>query len=88
MFVILSRLFIAALWSPAGKGLPSWLLFVMFNCDFDTFPCGIQGQMWYLIVLIPGVCRLSGFVVSYKRKYVNKVLVNRFVRLAQEKKCG
>ena len=29
-FVILSRLFIAALWSPAGKGLTSWLLFVMF----------------------------------------------------------
>ena len=32
VFVMLSRLFIAALWSPAGKGLISWLLFVMFNC--------------------------------------------------------
>ena len=32
VFVMLSRLFIAALWSPAGKGLTSWLLFVMFNC--------------------------------------------------------
>ena len=30
VFVILSRLFIAALWSPEGKGLSSWLLFVMF----------------------------------------------------------
>ena len=29
-FVMLSRLFIAALWSPEGKGLTSWLLFVMF----------------------------------------------------------
>ena len=29
VFVILSRLFIAALWSPEGKGLTSWLLFVM-----------------------------------------------------------
>ena len=27
---MLSRLFIAALWSPEGKGLTSWLLFVMF----------------------------------------------------------
>ena len=27
---VLSRLFIAALWSPEGKGLTSWLLFVMF----------------------------------------------------------
>ena len=29
VFVMLSRLFIAALWSPEGKGLTSWLLFVM-----------------------------------------------------------
>ena len=28
--IMLSRLFIAALWSPEGKGLTSWLLFVMF----------------------------------------------------------
>ena len=30
VFVMLSRLFIAALWSPEGKGLTSWLWFVMF----------------------------------------------------------
>ena len=30
VFAMLSRLSIAALWSPEGKGLPSWLLFVMF----------------------------------------------------------
>ena len=30
VFVMFSRLFIAALRSPAGKGLDSWLLFVMF----------------------------------------------------------
>ena len=30
VFVTLSRLFIAALWSPEGKGLTSWLLFVLF----------------------------------------------------------
>ena len=43
VFFMLSRLFIAAVWSPAGKGLTSWLLFVMFNCVFITFPCGILG---------------------------------------------
>ena len=59
VFVMLFRLFIAALWSPAGKGLTSWLLFVMSNCDFVTFPCGIPGQVWYLIVLIPDPCLLS-----------------------------
>ena len=30
VFAMLSRLFMAALWSPEGKGLTSWLLFVMF----------------------------------------------------------
>ena len=29
MFVMLSRLSFAVLWSPEGKGLTSWLLFVM-----------------------------------------------------------
>ena len=53
VFAMLSRLFIAALWSPAGKGLTSWLLFAMFNCVFVTFPCGITGQVRYLIVSIP-----------------------------------
>ena len=30
VFVVLLHLFIAALWSPEGKGLTSWLLSVMF----------------------------------------------------------
>ena len=33
-----AHLFIDALWSPAGKGLTSWLLFVKSNCDVVTFP--------------------------------------------------
>ena len=39
VFVMLScaRLFIDALWSPAGKGLTFWLSFVMSNCEV-TFP--------------------------------------------------
>ena len=61
VFVMLSYLFIAALWSPAGKGLTSLLLFVMFNCVFVTFQFGILGQVWYLIVSVPDLCRLSYF---------------------------
>ena len=61
MFFTLSRLFIVALWPPAGKRLISWLLFVMFKCVFVTFPCNILGQVWYLIVSIPDLCRLSYF---------------------------
>ena len=56
---MLLHLFIAALWSPAGKGLTSWLLFVMLNCVFVTFACDILGQVRYLIVLIPDLCRIS-----------------------------
>ena len=33
----------------SGKRLTSWPSFVMFNCVFVTFPCGILGQVWYLI---------------------------------------
>ena len=32
------RLFICALWSPAGKGLASLLSFVVSNCEFVTIP--------------------------------------------------
>ena len=56
---MLSRLIIAALWTPGGKGLTSWLSFVMFNCVFVTFPCDILYQVWYLIVSIPSLCHLS-----------------------------
>ena len=59
---MLLRLFIAALWSPAGKGLTSLLLLVVFNCIFFSFPCGILGQVWYLIVSIPDLCRHSYFI--------------------------
>ena len=34
----------------------------MINYVFVTFPCGILGQVWYLIVVIPDLCHLSGFL--------------------------
>ena len=30
-------------------------------CDFVTFPFGIRGEVWYLIVSIPDPCCLSYF---------------------------
>ena len=56
VFVVLWGLFIAALWSPAGKGLTSWLSFLMLNCVIVTFPCGILSQVWCLIVSIHDIC--------------------------------
>ena len=52
-----ARLFMCALWSPAGKGLTSWLSFVVSSVGFH-FPIGILGQVWYLIVSIPDLCNL------------------------------
>ena len=65
VFVMLLRLFISAVWSPARKGLNSWLLCVMFNCVFVTFPCGILGQVWHLIVSFPDLCRHSYLDIFY-----------------------
>ena len=41
------------------------------NCNLVTFPFGILGQVWYLIVSIPGPCSLS---------YFNKFLCDEFWR--------
>ena len=38
LLCLCARLFICALWSPAGKGLTSWLSFVVSDCEFVTFP--------------------------------------------------
>ena len=37
-------------------------LYVMFSCAFVTFPCGVLGQVWYLVVLILDLCILPYFV--------------------------
>ena len=38
LLCLFARLFICPLWSPAGKGLTSWLSFMVSNCEFVTFP--------------------------------------------------
>ena len=58
-YTLCARLFICALWSPAG--LTSWLSFVVFNSEFVT-PNGILGQVWYLILSIPDLCTLTYLV--------------------------
>ena len=53
-----ARLFICASWSPAGKGLTSWLSFVVSSVSL-SLSIGILGQVWYLIVSIPDLCNLT-----------------------------
>ena len=41
LLCLCARLFICALWSPAGEGLTSWLSFVVSNCEFVTPGSGV-----------------------------------------------
>ena len=38
LLCLCAHLFICALKSPTGKGLTSWLSFVVSNCEFANFP--------------------------------------------------
>ena len=55
------RLFLCALWLPAGKGLTAWLSLVVSNCEFVTFQLVSWCEVWYLIVSIPDLCTLTYF---------------------------
>ena len=44
LLCLCARLFICALWSPAGKGLTSWLSFVVSKCQFVTLPLVYPGS--------------------------------------------
>ena len=55
---------VATCWKRADL-LASLFLFVMFDCIFVTFPRCILGQVWYLIVSITDICRLSYFELLF-----------------------
>ena len=89
-----------ALWSPVGKGLTSWLSFVVSNCESDmclTADPEVAGSIpiWshtfveidHETVILLHSTDSRRVLVSYKRKYVHEVPVNYLVKLAQEKIC-
>ena len=59
--VMLSCLFIAAMWSPAGKGLTSWLLCVRCFLVFLSHSHVVSWVRCYLVVLIPDLSLLPYF---------------------------
>ena len=74
VFFMLLRLFIAALLSPAGKGLISWLLFVMFNFVFVLFPfrilvsCDTCLYRFLIFAAFPTLlCGIFHFSSNFKR---------------------
>ena len=65
LLCLCKRLFICALWSPAGKELISWLSFVVFYVDFPLLS--------YLIVSIPDLCTLLTLYTIQISQYINSV---------------
>ena len=63
---MLSGMFIAAMW------LALLALVGVVYCFFVTFQNGILGQVWYLIVEFPDHCRLSYFLIIYKKLFMQK----------------
>ena len=67
LLCLCARLFICALWSPAVKGLTSWLSFVVSNGDFVTFllvswvRCGTS-LYWFLIFAPLLTLRMIGYI--------------------------
>ena len=57
-FAFVHRCLVVTCWERAD------LLALVYDvyCDFVTFPFGILGQVWYLIVLFPDPCCLYYFV--------------------------
>ena len=51
LLCLCARLFICALWSPAWKGLTSWLSFVVSNSEFVTFPLVRCGTWLYRFLI-------------------------------------
>ena len=62
-----ARLVICASWSPAGKGLTSWLSFVVSSVSL-SLSHWYPGQVWYLIVSIPDLCNLTYFASLIKNE--------------------
>ena len=58
VFDMPSCLFLAALSSPAGKSrsLGSLLSYVFLR--FVSFPYGVPGQVWFLVVSNPDLCQM------------------------------
>ena len=87
VFVIFSRLFIAALWSSEGKGLIFLALVGDVYFIFVTFPFGILGQVCCLILSIPDPFCLSYFVryiiayVTLKCYIIHYLLFDRYKQM-------
>ena len=57
-------------------------------CIFVTFPCGILGQVWYLITSFPDLCRLSYFYRYHKNRKLFSIIYHRHSQLIVKYNIG
>ena len=71
LLCLCARLFIRALWSPAGKGLTSWLSFVVSTVSLSLSHWYPGSGVVSLIVSIPDLCTLTYFepTIFFIEKY-------------------
>ena len=79
-----ARLFVDALWSPAWKGLISWLSFVMSNCNVVTFPLvswAMRGASLYrfLIFALFLTLKMFNYMSAKNLHLLYGVIVRRFI---------
>ena len=68
------------------------LLYVMCSCVLVTYPCGVLGRVWYLVISILHLCLLTNFI---KLPFVIKIFLSGRLRQVllyvneydQETKC-
>ena len=82
LFVICVSLSYTVLSVPCSLVITCWeradllaLLCVIFSCVFVTFPYGVLGQVWYLILSIPDRCLLPYFQYANAYTTENKEIV-------------
>ena len=71
-------LFINDLWSPARKGLTSWLSFVLSNCKVVTFPSvsWVRWGAWlYRSLIIAPFHSLIGKLYRNELRYINCIII-------------
>ena len=74
LLCLCARLFICALWSPAAKGLTSWLSFVMSTVSLSLSHC-YPGSGVVLDLSIPDLCTLTYFhILSFAFSCDSEVL--------------
>ena len=78
LLCLCARLFNCTLWSPAGKGLTSWLSFVVSICEFVTFPlvswvgCGTWLYQFLIFAPLLTLSSLLNLCLVSEGKWLNR----------------